>query len=191
MPTHNEVLKSKGFTTRQLTDNIVRAYSSATEAQKINGRNWYPNAGMHVKILSEHAGSKEHAAAVISHLSPRNRWENNLRAAYDLIYTGDAKRVFKRSKELAHKALKSKDPLATINGPKCSAFARNMLGEQECCTIDVWAMRTAFGKEMKLNKSLYKATEHAYKLAARRVGETPRNLQAIVWLVERDNSEGK
>jgi len=187
MPTHNEVLKKYGYTTRQLTDNIVRAYDRSTEAQKLGGRQWYCQAEMHAKILAESAGSKEHAAAVISHLSPRTKWDTNLKAAYSLIQTGDASRVFKRSKALAHKALKSDKPLETINGPKCQSFAANILGDQKRVTVDVWAMRTALGKEIDLNKSMYRAIEYAFQLAAKRVGETPRNLQAIVWLVERSN----
>lgn len=195
MPSNNEILLKYGFNTRMISDRIVRVYHKSTEAQKINGRGWYPNAGMHAKILGESAGSKEHAAAVISHLSPRNRWDNNLKAAYDLIQTGDANRVFNRSKELAKKALNSKDPLSTINGPKCSAFARNILGQEDCVTLDVWMAKAALGdaKKGKLfsNKKFYSAVERAVVLASARVGETPRDLQAIVWLVERANNEGK
>lgn len=191
MPTHNEVLKAKGFTTRQISDNFVRSYKKATEAQRIQGRDWYPQAGLHVDQLSQYAGTKEHAAAVISHLSPRNRWENNLKVAYDLLQTGDAKRVLKRNKELARKALKSDKPLKTINGPKCYAFAKNMLGDKDKVTLDVWMAKVAFGdpKKAKLlsNKKIYSAVERAVQLAARRVGENPRDLQAIVWVVERSS----
>lgn len=185
MPSHNDVLLAKGFKTRTLTDNIVRVYSSATDAQKINGRNWYVNAESHIDRLAPFAGSREHAAAVVSHLSPRNRWENNLLAAYDLILKGECKNVIGRSIGMAKKALDSNDPLSTINGPKCQRFAQNLLGDTKPVTVDVWAMRVALGTEISLTKNLYDAIERAYQLAAVRVGEEPSHIQSITWLVKR------
>lgn len=189
MPTHNEVLIKRGYTTRMITDRLVKIYNEATEAQKINGRNWYANAEGHVDILAPMAGSKEHAAAVISHLSPRNRWDNNLKAAYDLVQTGDAKRVFKRNKNLALKALASPEPLSTINGPKCGAFASNMLGNKKRVTLDVWMAQALLGDKSKAklfsNKTFYAAAERCVVLAAARVKEEPSSLQAICWLVEK------
>lgn len=189
MPTHNEILLKHGFTTRQITDRLVKVYSLATEAQRINGRNWYANAEGHVNALAPLAGSREHAASVISHLSPRNRWDNNLKAAHSLIKTGEAKRVFKRNRDMAKAALKSNDPLATINGPKCAAFAQNMLGNSEPVTLDVWMAQSMFQDKDKAkllsNKKFYAACERAARLAAARVGESPSSFQAICWLVEK------
>lgn len=181
----NEVFKKHNLSTLQVTNNLVKIYSQATPDQIRDGFGWYPSAERHAEIMAKKAGSKYKAAAVISHLSPRLSWEKNVKAAYELVEGKTPTGVMSRSIMMAAKSLNYDDPIVTFNGPKTKAFYENIIGNPDRVTVDVWATRAAFGRDINLNKSLYYATEYAYKLAAKRVGITPREFQATVWTIVR------
>lgn len=182
MLSHNAVLVKNNLSTRQITDKIVREYSLISKEAIKAGRTWYQEAEIHAEVLSDKAGSKEHAAAVISALSPRIHWSKNLEASYRLIYSGIAPGVMKRSIDNAKLALASSTPLDVLNGPKTNAFARAIAGDSNAVVIDVWMLRFLEMQEKTLYRSgVYNATARAFQLAADRVDETARDLQAIIW----------
>ena len=88
--------------------------------------------------------------------------------------------------ERARKALESDNPLGTFGGPKTRAFARNISGDREAVTVDVWACRVAGIDETKLSRvGVYEAVAQAYRDAASVKGVDPATMQATTWVTAR------
>jgi hypothetical protein len=171
---------------------ILATWHRATPADVEAGATWYADAGHHVDTLASLGGiSREHAASVISHLSPRTPWSRNVAGAYALVTTGDAPGCLRANVARARAALASDTPFETFGGPKTRRFARNVAGDRAAVTVDVWAVRVALGTRPDAEQCLsrvgvYDALEHAYRLAAQRVGVDPTTMQATTWIVARN-----
>ena len=185
-------LARNGHNLRTVVDRIVRTFDRATASDVERGARWYGDAEAIAASLAPMAGSLEHAAAVIAHLSPRTSWARNIAGATELVAGGPATYCLGANRDGARRALASTDPLATLNGPKVSRFARNILGDRDAVTVDVWAARVALGpRELDAEKVLtragvYDAIEHAYRLAAKRRGVDAATMQATTWVVARN-----
>jgi hypothetical protein len=188
---HNDRLGTIGESTRSVADRIVKVWQEATPADVEAGARWYPMASAFIDILAARTGlSREHVAAVVAHLSPRTSWKRNLEGATALLTTGEAPGCIGANIDRARNALASSAPLKTFNGPKTRAFVHNLLGDEECVTVDVWAVRIALGdrgdaEQLLARVGIYAALEYAYQLAARRVGVSPTTVQATTWVVAR------
>lgn len=193
---HNDALVAVGTTLRATTDRIIRTWNRATDADKVNGAQWYDEAMMLVKDLASVPGwtgtqwTHEHVAAVIAHLSPRTRWSRNVYGATMLLTTGEAPECIVANVIRAGEAMMSDDPLSTLKGPKTRRFALNILGDTESVTVDMWAAIVALGTEdyepLIRRAGVYDAIERAYQLAARRHGVAPSVMQATTWIVARN-----
>ena len=196
--THNDTLRRvAGTSTRAMVDRIVRTYDRATPEQRADGAAWYADGESIIDDLSARTGySREHVAAVVSHLSPRTTWSRNVYGATMLVTTGTAPTCIGSNVDRARRALESDAPLDTFGGPKTRRFARNLLGDRTQVTVDVWAARVAFGDTVDNPESVlsragvYDAVEHAYRLAARRLGVDPVSVQATTWIVIRNGRKG-
>jgi hypothetical protein len=185
--------RATGTTVRACADRIVRTYQRATDDDMTRGAAWYADGETIVHALSAESGySPEHVAAVVSHLSPRTTWSRNVYGATMLVTTDTAPTCIRANVERARRALASDTPLDTFGGPKTRRFARNLLGDRSVVTVDVWAARVAFGDsvdnpEAALSRvGVYDAVEHAYRLAAARLGVDPVTVQATTWIVARN-----
>lgn len=195
---HTDTLrKATGTTVRACADRIVATYGRATAEDRESGAAWYADGERIISDLSEQTGhTREHVAAVVSHLSPRTTWSRNVYGATMLVTTGTAPTCIGANVERARKALASDSPLDTFGGPKTRRFARNLLGDRTVVTVDVWAARVAFGDsvpnpEAALSRvGVYDAVEHAYRLAAARLGVDPVTVQATTWIVARNGRKG-
>lgn len=182
--------------TRKMVRNIMSTFNQATPGIIEQGANWYSEAENLVTFMaSEFRYTPEHCATMIAHLSPQLMWSRNIIAAWDMLH-GHPKTsgVMNRSWDMAKASLKSDKPLETLNGNKVKNFAANILGDTEAVTVDVWAVRVALGAEAEtfnLNlKGNYDHVVHAYRLAASKLGVTPRTCQAVCWVVARGGRAG-
>lgn len=191
---HDETLRNVfGVTLETVVRRILRAFDSANVSTVEAGARWYDDAGALAATLAQHTdGDIERAASVISALSPRTTWARNVAGATALLTSGPAaaRRVgcIGRNVEKARQA--RVDGFAAFNmatAPKTASFARNIAGDRESVTVDVWAMRVVDLDELKLSrKGAYDAVAHAYRLAARRRGVDPATMQATTWIVARN-----
>lgn len=185
--------------TRSTVERILKVWQRATPSDVEAGARWYADGGLLLSVLVDNgAPSMEHAAAVVSHLSPRTSWQRNVMGAMEIVTRGPAAArragCLGANVDRAARSLASPTPLDTfgVKAPKTARFARNLLGDREAVTVDVWAARVAFGDvcadpEATLGKAgVYDATEHAYRLAARRAGVDPTTMQATTWIVVRN-----
>ncbi len=193
---HDQRLVNAADTTMAETINrIVATFRQATPSDIEAGATWYANGEILVGDLAKNSAySRETVAAVIAHLSPRTQWARNVAGATVLLMSSGTARpegCMSANVDRALKAMESFDPLATLRGPKTRRFAANLLGDRESVTVDVWTAHVALGEHDTTGNILarvgvYDAIEHAYRLAARRLGVDPTTCQATCWIVSRN-----
>ena len=179
-----------GVSLETIVRRILATFDRATSNDVENGARWYDDAGALAATLAQYTnGDVERAAAVISAYSPRTPWARNVAAATAHLSTGPtaARRAGAMGANVDRAIDAERDGIAALNGPKTNAFARNIAGDREAVTVDVWACRVADLDETALGrKGAYDAVAHAYRLAARRRGVDPATMQATTWIVARN-----
>ena len=188
-----------GISHETIVKRILRTFDVATTSDLEAGATWYDEAGQLASDLAIYSTNWDYvtprtAAAVIAQLSPRTTWTRNVHAATALIYgnrddavgVGAIGNNIDRAIVALVAGADGADPIDTIKGPKTNAFARNIAGDREAVTVDVWAARVADLDETLLSrKGAYDAVAHAYRVAARRRGVAPTTMQATTWIVAR------
>jgi hypothetical protein len=191
---HNDILKKSGTTTQATVSRILKVWASASDSDREDGAQWYPlHRQIIIQLSRDWYVSEETAAAVVAHLSPRIHWERCLLAAPVVLSGRRPVGIVGQFYEGALRAVQSDDPVSTLTGPKTSAFVRNLLGDLDAVTCDVWAFKIALGDRDDLNKvtartGVYDAVAHCYTLAAARVGVSPSTMQAATWCAIRGRS---
>ncbi|MEU4155713.1 hypothetical protein [Actinoplanes sp. NPDC026670] len=189
-----------GTSTRATADRIVETFRRATPADIVAGAQWYGEGESFIdRQAALHDLDRETVAAVVAHLSPRTTWQRNLEGTVNLLAMGSAPGCIGDNVDRARHALavsgQGGNPMGTLNGPKTRRFAANLLGDREAVTVDVWAARVAFGpkigreydvEKLLAREGVYDAVEHAYKVAAQRLGIDPVTVQATTWIVARN-----
>jgi len=180
-----------GTNVRAVADRIVATFKRATPANVEAGARWYCEGEQFIDALAAQTGrSRESVATVVAHLSPRTTWKRNLFGATMLLTTGEAPTCIGTNVDRARRSLLSDDPINTLNGPKTRRFALNLLGDREAVTVDMWAAKIALGHDdyepVLTRAGAYDAIEHAYQVAARRIGVDPVTVQATTWIVARN-----
>jgi hypothetical protein len=73
---------------------------------------------------------------------------------------------------------------------KVRAFAMACSGDLSAVVVDRWAMYCATGEKRVPSGDEYRMIAQCYTEVAAMVGETPADLQAILWVALRDSGEG-
>ena len=189
----------------RMIHNITSVYRDADETQHAEGLVWYENAqkaAYHIAIKYDIAVFI--VVAVISALSPNNKWTRNIVNADALIGAFmrgdgiDAVKVstYHKMKQKAWDILAARPDYDGANmllkGQTITSFFMDIMGEFNV-TIDGHARNIAYGERVGLTDDRtnigvreYRALQAAYQEAARRVGLMPYQLQAITWRVWRD-----
>jgi hypothetical protein len=209
MSVHDKTLKAKADTTLiGCTRRIVSTYRLATVQQVKAGAKWYAEAGRAVREVAKVGDiSKDRAAIVIAHLSPRTTWRRNIIGALQLVQSGRADGCMGRNVTNAQSALAATDPWSTFSmeARKTRRFAMNLLGRTDVVTVDVWAARVALGRgwgpswrtgedgdlDLLMDRAgVYEAIESAYLRAGRSLDTLATTVQAATWIVARNGRVG-
>ena len=189
----------------RMVHNIMACYRAADSVQVAEGLLWYSDAQKAAHNIAAKYGIAVYiVVAVISALSPNNKWARNVVNADALIAAflrGDGIDAVKVS---TYHAMKKKawDILAArpdydgakrmLKGQKITSFFCDIMGEFNV-TIDGHARNIAYDEKVGLTDDRtnigvreYRALQAAYEEAARRVGLMPYQLQAVTWRVWRD-----
>ena len=189
----------------RMVHNVMACYRAADSVQVAEGLLWYSDAQKAAHNIAAKYGIAVYiVVAVISALSPNNKWSRNVINADMLIgafLRGDGIDAVKVS---TYHAMKKKawDILAArpdydgakamLKGQKITSFFCDIMGEFNV-TIDGHARNIAYDERVGLTDDRtnigvreYRALQAAYEEAARRVGLMPYQLQAITWRVWRD-----
>ena len=194
-------------------DSIIAMYFSSSKVDRVKGKNWYSNAYSIACTLGKKYGvTSNTVSAVISALSPSNKWNRNvedaemmLRAnAYDLDLTECKPSTYGNQKLKAIAIIEGNvsddDSLKGIlNGQKTKSFYANIStnGKTDDCTIDGHSYNVWNGTVTNLNDvpgmtpKTYRMIQDDYRTAAKIIseieGETLKasEIQAITWVAYR------
>ena len=191
----------KELTTKQLAEvnsNLDNYFALATDIDIDNGIAWYKQAHYICKDLAERYNTKlETVASIISALSPRNRWPQNIKdtkTVLDAIHSGlspDQVKVctFHKNKEKAF-LLAKEQTLITEKSLKTFSFVNNIAKlDKASITIDVWHLRACFGTTIRSTPSR-KAYDQIRLLTiekAKQKGLNGYEYQAIIWNSVKNN----
>lgn len=174
-----------------LVKRAVAVFEKADPATQHAGKHWYDEAEREMRRIAAqgpHGFGPARAAGVFAALSPRTQWSVNLKGAYAMAIAAaiglDAPPQVglgigrERAWQIAKHGARPKD---VLSGPKVTAFWRNLSGDENAVTIDIWMARAIREPEATIARR-YPLLQRAYQAAAKECDVTPRAMQAIVWL---------
>ena len=182
----------------EVNNNLDNYFSLATDRDIDNGIAWYKQAHYICKDLAELYNTKlEVVASIISALSPRNKWPQNIkdtRTVLDAIHGGLAPEdvkvcTFHKNKNKAFLLGKEQ---TSINDKslKTFSFVNNIAKlDNTYITIDVWHLRACFGTTVRSTPSR-KAYDQIRLLTiekAKQKGLNGYEYQAIIWNSVKNN----
>ena len=181
---------------RKINKNLDYFFNIATNEQIKSGLNWYKNANKEANIIAKKYNFDIYKVSqVISALSPRNKWAQNIKDANKLceayvlgLHPEDIKvctfhtNKFKAFNILANNIAITETSLKTFNFVNNIAYLNN-----DFLTIDIWHLRACFFKDIKINsaaigKIAYQQIKNLTIKKANKLGLKGFELQAIIWL---------
>ena len=175
---------------------IAARIDRATPAQYESALSWYADAREIAVTIADALGiSVPAGAGILSALSPRCPWSRNVALALDYAHGREVRTLGANLRKcdaiVAHDRA-GRDPLAVFgdSAPKTGAFARNIAGDLESVTVDVWALRAAGVTDRDTPTIVqYREIAEAYARVSRERGLSPAVGQALAWIVERGGAE--
>lgn len=174
-------------------NNMLAYFKMASAEQIEHGKTWYFQAHDEcVKLSAETGYDLATVCGVVSALSPRCRWELNIKYARTLLQTGDVKgAVLGLSVAKAKRIMAGEEIRGVLSGPKTCAFYWNILCP-ECdkhSTQDTWMGKAFWGLSWDGNiraGAQYDMMHEACDRVAKEHKLLPQQVQAIVWVVIRE-----
>lgn len=180
---------------KKISNNLDRAYNNANKFDIDYGLNWYKEVNnICLDIASRYNTTTRIVAGVISALSPRNKWEQNIRDTYkvfDAIEQGlgpnDIKVcTFNNNKAKAFRIALGQETI-TDKSLKTYNFVNNIAYlSEDHLTIDIWHLRACFDKMIKIDNAsigriAYEQIKELTIKKAAKQGLKGYQYQAIVW----------
>jgi hypothetical protein len=170
---------------------VLRHYERADEPLRQIGRLWYPQAQTTCRSIGMDIVPVETVARVMAILSPRCFWSTCVdwtRQIVGAALSGQPMPAVSTKANRA-KAWAELHGERSVSGPKTTAFAEAILGNESAVVIDAWTLRSVgLSPTAKVTPHRLRWITAAYAEAAAIVNETPRDLQAIVWCAVRGSA---
>jgi hypothetical protein len=173
-------------------DYAIRCYSMlldmASPEDISTASAWYDEAHDIAKSMSDISGlSIEKCASIIAAFSPRERWASNVKYA-NMFINGGTPPTLTNNINMAYAAMVH--GFNALNGRKTNAFARNIAGDKDAVTIDVWMIRAAgLDANKGVNDTEYRILAEVVKELAANRGMYPATAQALIWIIVRGNAK--
>lgn len=183
-------------TVRRWRDNILATYERATVDQHQRGRTWYQTAHQLAGMLAD--GDTRKGAGVIAALSANKSWRTNKQLA-QRCFSGDVSGHTRVTLDKVARIIDGERPEDVLPmGAKTGHFYRCIADptDPDAVVVDRHAHDVAVGKTYGdddrglSSKGRYDAFARAYRMAARKVGRTPMEMQAITWVVQVESLAG-
>jgi hypothetical protein len=180
-------------TLERYVSNIITVWGRATDDQMVRGRAWYRTANDLATVLAE--GNTRAGAGVIAALSPQKAWDHNVRLAREAFANGEARGHVRDAVGKAERIMLGEDPLSVLPADsKTWNFFRAIVDPEdaEAVVIDRHAHDVAVGERHGeqdrglSSKRRYATLALAYRVAAQRLDEIPSTVQAVTWVVWRE-----
>tara|TARA_R110002167_G_scaffold108588_1_gene277234 strand:+ start:1434 stop:2030 length:597 start_codon:yes stop_codon:yes gene_type:complete len=188
--------KLSNYKIKQIKKNINYFYNNATKNEIIQGKQWYINANNEANIIAKKYNLNVYKVSqVISALSPRNKWSQNIKDANKVceafilgLHPENIKVcTFHSNKFKAFNILASNTQI-TNNSLKTFNFVNNIAYlSSEHLTIDIWHLRSCLNSSIKISnanigKVAYQQIRDITINIANKLNLTGYELQAIVWV---------
>lgn len=185
----------------QYTRNILKVFNQATQSEIDHGLTWYADAKSKAQEMADYLELPLHVVVgVIAALSPTNKWERNLKDAYDMLHTFNEGGYVEDCRPCTYKTMRDKawsilttmphdnDAVAFIlNGAKITDFFYCIMGE-DVCVIDghAWCIANNDRRTMQevpnIGKKLRQDLQTCYSRAGKKHGMTAYEMQAATWV---------
>ena len=171
------------------TDNMIKRFLGLTadcyDDELLAAMSWYDNAhDLACRMTDMGVLTFDQSCVAIAAYSIRQQWEVNVRNALTFA-RGETPKAMGVCNRIAENALRFDDPYTALNGEKTYSFAKNISGDRDAVTIDVWMLRAA-GLDHKKTPTpkQYREIAQAVRDAADEDPNLlfPREYQALVWL---------
>ena len=186
---------------RKISNNLDYFFNLATPEEIKQGRQWYKLANQFCEeVAKEYKTTPLIVASVVSALSPRNKWQQNLKdtiKVFQAIEEGkEAEDIkvctFHKNKFKAFELAKG-NIFITEDSPKTYNFVRNIAHlDPTAVTVDIWHIRACL-KQFKsistaqIGKVAYKQIKDLTIKKAKKLGLTGYEYQAVIWLATQNN----
>ena len=177
--------------------NILNTYDSATEVQLMAGEQWYFSAlALAEELADKHDLETVNVAYAIAALSPQKDWITNQVAIIELCETGTTRFQSGVNIDKAKRCLAGQ--LSALRGPKGERFALAIfdpLGNTTACidrhAFSIWmgTKQTDIQQKVLQRKGAYELVADAYAEAARILDVPVHTVQAVTWVVWRDQHD--
>jgi hypothetical protein len=193
--------KQSKYELRKISKNLDYFFNLATPEDIKEGRQWYKLANKFcVDVAKEYKTTPLQVASVVSALSPRNKWQQNLKdtiKVFKAIEDGKSPEdikvcTFHKNKFKAFELAKGKIYISE-ESPKTFNFVRNIAHlDPTSLTIDIWHIRASL-KQFKsignaqIGKLAYNQIKALTIKKAQKLGLKGFEYQAILWLSAQNN----
>ena len=175
----------------KISKNLDKWFNLATKEEISEGFQWYKKANDICKDIAQKFNTSELiAASVISALSPRNKWEQNIKDAYKVFQAvqegNEANDIkvctFHTNKFKAFEIAKG-NKVISADSQKTFAFVNNIAYlDNNFVTTDVWHLRACFNKTIgSCGKLAYNQIQKLTIKKADKLGLKGFEYQAIIW----------
>lgn len=162
------------------------AILEATPKHYMQAATWYHDAqSLAIQFASRYEITLDAAACVIASFSPRTRWSQNILNA-EMFLNNESVPALGNNIRMARNSLF--ETFDALKGRKTNAFARNIAGDLNVVTIDVWMIRAAGYNRADANKSMYELMSSVIVDMAAELEIAPAQLQALIWIMVRGNN---
>ena len=186
---------------RKISRNLDYFFNLATPEEIKEGRNWYKLANQFcIDVAKEYNTTPLIVASVVSALSPRNKWKQNLidaKKVFEAISEGKEPEdikvcTFHKNKFKAFELAKG-NIFITEDSPKTYNFVRNIANlDSSALTIDIWHIRACLKQfksigNVQIGKVAYSQIKALTIKKANKLGLKGFEYQAILWLSTQNN----
>lgn len=164
---------------------LIDWYENAdTESVRL-GREWYRVAQREaIRLARKHGTTQHRAAGILAAFSQNASWKAN-RTLADR-YLGGTKGGLPKVLAECDRIMSGEGPLKVLGHiPKVREFYRAIVGHGDALAMDRWAMQAAYMRRVPQTAQNMADAREAYREAAMRCGEDPRDIQAIIWIEAR------
>lgn len=180
----------------KISRNLDYFFNSATNLQILEGKAWYKNANRIVfKLAKKYNHDLFTVANVLSALSPRNKWEQNIKDTETVLKAVNEGKeptqikvcTFHSNKFKAFNIARGNLIIDKLS-PKTYNFTKNIAHlDREALTVDIWHLRACLKQFKSINsaqigKLAYQQIKSLTIKKAEKIGLKGFEYQAIIWI---------
>ena len=175
----------------QVARRYRRLINQATEEQLYQAYTWYDDAHDTASAVADNLStSVDVGAAIVAAYSPLCTWTENKNRAMRYSLGEEVYGVYASQQKLLEIRARG---TAALTGLKVTVFAWAILGDPDAVTIDSWMFRAAWNQRADTRTAPTALDTvvivDALNCVAKQMNMSPRDCQALIWIVTRGSHE--